>query len=122
LAGGAVGVSSWRGEHLIIQGDDIMDARRTALFSLGGAIAGAVALAASMTPAPAQAADGVKCYGISMAGQNDCANTAGNHSCAGLSKDTYSGQDWKAVKDQAACTAEKGKLEPFDGVNPAKKA
>lgn len=99
-----------------------MDARRTALFSIGSAIAGAVALAASMTPAPAQAADGVRCYGISMAGKNDCANAAGTHSCAGQTKDNYSGLDWKAVKDAAACTAEKGKLEPFQGMNPEKKA
>ena len=27
-----------------------------------------------------------KCYGIAKAGQNDCANLAGTHSCAGQSK------------------------------------
>jgi uncharacterized membrane protein len=94
-----------------------MDKRRTALLSLAGALAGAVALAGAM--APAQAA-GVKCYGISMAGKNDCANAAGTHSCAGHAKDNYSGQDWKAVADSAACEAEGGKLEPFEGKNPAK--
>ena len=27
-----------------------------------------------------------KCYGIAKAGQNDCANLAGTHSCAGQNK------------------------------------
>jgi uncharacterized membrane protein len=27
-----------------------------------------------------------KCYGVAKAGQNDCANLAGTHSCAGQSK------------------------------------
>jgi uncharacterized membrane protein len=27
-----------------------------------------------------------KCYGIAKAGQNDCANLSGSHSCAGQSK------------------------------------
>ena len=95
-----------------------MDTRRTALFSVAGALAGAVALAGAMAPS-AQAA-GVKCYGISMAGKNDCANAAGTHSCAGQSTADYAGEDWKAVADASACEAEGGKLEPFEGKNPAK--
>jgi uncharacterized membrane protein len=38
-----------------------------------------------------------KCYGISKAGQNDCANLAGSHSCAGQSKTDMSPGDWKYV-------------------------
>jgi uncharacterized membrane protein len=38
-----------------------------------------------------------KCYGIAKAGQNDCANTAGTHSCAGQSKVDMSADDWKFV-------------------------
>jgi uncharacterized membrane protein len=48
----------------------------------------------------AQAADEKskeKCYGIAKAGQNDCANLSGSHSCAGQSKDDMSPADWKYV-------------------------
>ena len=38
-----------------------------------------------------------KCYGIAKAGQNDCANTAGTHSCAGQSKMDMDAADWKYV-------------------------
>lgn len=93
---------------------------KTALLSIAGALAGAVVMAQAATPA--RAADGVKCYGISMAGKNDCANQALGHSCAGHSTVDYHGGDFKVVKDQAACTAENGMLMPFDGTNPAKKA
>jgi len=91
---------------------------RTALLSVAGALAGAVAMAQAAVPA--QAAEGVKCYGISAAGQNDCANQAAGHSCAGQSTVDYDGMDFKTVADEAACTAEKGKLEPFEGQNPEK--
>lgn len=37
-----------------------------------------------------------KCYGISKAGQNDCAAGAGT-SCAGSSKVDYQGNAWKLV-------------------------
>jgi uncharacterized membrane protein len=93
---------------------------KSALLSVAGALAGAVAMA--QAAAPAQAASSVKCYGISAAGKNDCANQAAGHSCAGQSKATYDGNDWKAVKDAGACTAEGGKTEPFSGKNPNKKA
>ena len=38
-----------------------------------------------------------KCYGIAKAGQNDCANLSGTHSCAGQTKDDMSPADWKYV-------------------------
>ena len=62
-------------------------------FALAAAITGAMGLAAS----PVFAAEGgkEKCYGISKAGENDCANAAGTHSCAGNSTVNYDGQDWK---------------------------
>jgi uncharacterized membrane protein len=37
-----------------------------------------------------------KCYGVSMAGKNDCAAGAGT-SCAGTSKVDYQGNAWKYV-------------------------
>ena len=49
-----------------------------------------------------------KCYGIAKAGQNDCANQSGTHSCAGLSKADMSLDDWKYVA-AGTCGAMKGK-------------
>lgn len=37
-----------------------------------------------------------KCYGIALAGKNDCAAGAGT-SCAGTSKRNYQGNAWKYV-------------------------
>jgi uncharacterized membrane protein len=37
-----------------------------------------------------------KCYGVSMAGQNDCKAGAGT-TCAGTSKMDYQGNSWKNV-------------------------
>ena len=37
-----------------------------------------------------------KCYGISLAGKNDCAAGAGT-TCAGTSKKSYAGNAWKYV-------------------------
>jgi uncharacterized membrane protein len=47
----------------------------------------------------AQAADAAKekCFGISKAGQNDCASPTGMHSCAGQSKADKAPDDWKYV-------------------------
>ena len=38
-----------------------------------------------------------KCFGIAKAGQNDCANNAGIHSCAGQSKVDNDKTEWKYV-------------------------
>ncbi|NIA68414.1 DUF2282 domain-containing protein [Pelagibius litoralis] len=61
-------------------------------------IAGAVALAVSATAnvAPAGAAAKEKCYGISLAGQNDCAAGPGT-TCAGTSTIDYQGNAWTLV-------------------------
>lgn len=88
----------------------------TAAFALASAVA---AGGLSLAPA-AVAAEGVKCYGIAKAGENDCANAAGTHSCAGQSTVDFSGEDWKAVESEEACTEAKGELEPFEGQNEMK--
>ena len=44
-----------------------------------------------------------KCYGVSLAGRNDCAAGAGT-SCAGTSKKDYAGNAWKYVA-KGTCTA-----------------
>lgn len=38
-----------------------------------------------------------KCYGIALAGQNDCANGPGTITCAGTSRKDYQGNAWIAV-------------------------
>lgn len=38
-----------------------------------------------------------KCYGVSLAGQNDCSNLAGTHSCAGQSKVDNDPGEWRLV-------------------------
>ena len=46
----------------------------------------------------AQEKDGrEKCYGIVKAGQNDCSNLGGSHSCAGQAKTDKAPTDWKYV-------------------------
>ncbi len=57
-----------------------------------------------------------KCYGIAKAGQNDCANLAGTHSCAGQSKVDNDPGDWKYVakgtcKDMKGMTADEAKAK-----------
>jgi len=63
--------------------------------ALAASLAGAIATAAKAGPAPAQpGAD--KCYGIALAGKNDCAAGAGT-TCAGTSTVDYDTHHWKYV-------------------------
>lgn len=77
----------------------------------------AIAAASLAVPANAQQKPGTeKCYGVSLAGKNDCAAGAGT-SCAGTSKVDYQGNAWKLVK-AGTCTAIKtpkgtGSLTPI---------
>jgi uncharacterized membrane protein len=43
-----------------------------------------------------------KCYGVALAGQNECAAGPGT-TCAGTSKVDYQGNAWKLV-DKGSCT------------------
>ncbi|MFV1850051.1 MAG: DUF2282 domain-containing protein [Thalassospira sp.] len=61
---------------------------------LGAALTAAVSLAA-VEQASAQGAK-EKCYGVSLAGQNDCAAGPGT-TCAGTSTVDYQGNAWKLV-------------------------
>jgi len=73
------------------------------------ALVGLIALGAAQGALAADpAGDKEKCYGISKAGQNDCANGAGTHSCAGQSKADNSPEDWKYVA-AGTCTKLGGK-------------
>ncbi|MFO1175981.1 MAG: DUF2282 domain-containing protein [Paracoccaceae bacterium] len=84
------------------------------------AVAGSLAAAlATQIAAPAQA-DGAKekCFGVALAGQNDCAAGAGT-TCAGTSKVDYQGNEWKLVP-AGTCTTmalpegRVGSLTPLD--------
>ncbi len=66
--------------------------------NLAAALAIAVAGAAITAPASAQTKPAMeKCYGISLAGKNDCKAGEGT-SCAGTSHANYQGNAWKLVK------------------------
>jgi len=58
----------------------------------------------------AQSKDKEKCYGIAKAGQNDCANLAGTHSCAGQAKTDNEPGEWKYVA-KGTCKTLKGLTE-----------
>ena len=60
---------------------------------LAVALAGGSTLSGAALAAPAME----KCYGVSLAGKNDCKAGAGT-SCAGTSKVNYQGDAWKLVK------------------------
>jgi uncharacterized membrane protein len=102
------------------KGENVAMSNLTLSLALATAVGAAVALSA---PATAQDADKEKCYGVSMAGKNDCAAT-GNNSCAGTSKMDYDKGAWKYVA-KGTCTAmevtlkdgmkRKGSLEPVKG-------
>lgn len=64
-------------------------------------------LALSLGAAPAMAQEKEKCFGIAKAGQNDCANISGTHSCAGQSKVDMGKDDWKYVP-KGTCKDMKG--------------
>jgi uncharacterized membrane protein len=60
--------------------------------------AAAVSLLSTVLMAtPAAAQEKEKCYGIAKAGQNDCSNLSGAHSCAGQSKVDNDKGEWKYV-------------------------
>ena len=88
------------------------------VFSAAMLASAVTAAVAAINVAPAAADDAKeKCYGVAMAGKNDCAAGAGT-TCAGTSKVDYQGNSWKYV-DKGTCTSmmidggRKGSLEPL---------
>ena len=92
------------------------------------AIAGAVAAAMTAQTTTAEAAAKEKCYGISLAGENDCAAGPGT-TCAGTSVTDYQGNAWTLV-DAGTCeeielpamadgTPREGSLEALERDLPA---
>lgn len=97
---------------------------RTALSlsTLAGAVA--IALAGAATSAtPSLGAENEKCYGVAMAGKNDCAAGPGT-TCAGTSKVDFQGNSWKYVPKGSCMTMKvdggrMGSLEPLTRDIPA---
>lgn len=94
--------------------------RSTASFALTLATAltlGALSSAAAAEDAPARGGK-EKCYGVSKAGENDCAAGPGT-SCAGTSARDYQGNAWKLVPAGTCTSIEtpkgKGSLTPVAG-------
>jgi uncharacterized membrane protein len=84
------------------------------------AVAGALAAALSAQFTTAAAAEGAKekCFGVSLAGANDCAAGPGT-TCAGTSKVDYQGNAWTLVPAGTCATIELpegrvGSLEALD--------
>ncbi|HUS96697.1 MAG TPA: DUF2282 domain-containing protein [Hyphomicrobiaceae bacterium] len=67
-------------------------------FTSAALIASAVALVATtgLQTTSASAAENEKCFGVSVAGKNDCKAGAGT-TCAGTSKVDYQGNAWTLV-------------------------
>lgn len=61
------------------------------------AITAASLMTLALASAPVAAQEKEKCFGIAKAGQNDCANLSGTHSCAGQSKVDMDKGEWKYV-------------------------
>ena len=78
-----------------------MNATKTSL-ALGASLACALAM---MSTASAQNQTTEKCFGVAMAGENDCAAGPGT-TCAGTSKVDYQGNAWKAVPEGTCTTME----------------
>ena len=86
-------------------------------------ILGAVSTAcAALTGPPAQAQAKEKCYGVSLAGKNDCAAGPGT-TCAGTSTVDYQGNAWTLV-DTGTCAEfslpgdRTGSIDPLERDNP----
>jgi uncharacterized membrane protein len=77
---------------------------------------GLAGIAGAASHAAAGGKDKEKCYGIAKAGQNDCANLAGTHSCAGQAKLDNDPGEWKYVakgtcKDMKGLSVEEAKAK-----------
>jgi uncharacterized membrane protein len=75
---------------------------------VSSALATVLALALVPAHAAADQKDKEKCFGIAKAGQNDCSNASGTHSCAGQAKVDKAADDWKYVA-KGTCKSMGGK-------------
>ena len=65
---------------------------------ISSALASVLAMGLASTAAVAADAPAKeKCYGVAKAGQNDCANLSGSHTCAGQAKVDKGVDEWSYV-------------------------
>jgi uncharacterized membrane protein len=76
-----------------------MKIRNLAIVGAAAAFVSTAGVASPVKPQPGKD----KCFGISLAGKNDCAAGAGT-TCAGTSKRDYAGNAWKYVA-KGTCAA-----------------
>lgn len=74
----------------------------TSRLVLGASLACALG---AMAATPVMAEEMEKCFGVALAGQNDCAAGPGT-TCAGTSKVDYQGNAWKLVPTGTCLTME----------------
>jgi uncharacterized membrane protein len=79
-----------------------MNARTLTLAAAALATLSSASFAADDKAAKDKMAATEKCYGVALAGKNDCAAGAGT-TCAGTSKVDYQGNAWKSVA-KGTCT------------------
>jgi uncharacterized membrane protein len=89
-----------------------MKIRNIAIVGAAAALVSTAGVAGPVKPQPNKD----KCFGISLAGRNDCAAGAGT-TCAGTSKRNYQGNAWKYVA-KGTCASIKtpkgnGSLKPI---------
>ncbi|MBK8185184.1 MAG: DUF2282 domain-containing protein [Candidatus Competibacteraceae bacterium] len=80
--------------------------------TLAAAVVSALGLTANPAFAGGEGKD--KCYGVSKAGENDCASAAGTHDCSGKATASYDGQEWKYVA-KGTCEKMGGQMKAFKG-------
>jgi uncharacterized membrane protein len=78
------------------------------LASLAMTLVSGVALAADMKNAAGAKPEMEKCYGVALAGKNDCKAGPGT-TCAGTSKVDYQGNSWKNVPKGTCVTIKTAK-------------
>ncbi len=66
-------------------------------FVISSALASVLAMGL-VQQATAEAPFKEKCYGVPKAGENDCANLSGSHTCAGQAKVDKGADEWAYVK------------------------
>jgi len=119
------GKSAGKDRRATPRGDEPMSKRTmlsaSALAAAVAAALGSMAAAAPMTEAEVKAATDAgmeKCYGVAMAGENDCAAGPGT-TCQGTSTVDYQGNAWTFVDGGTCATMElpdgrMGSPEPLD--------
>ena len=61
---------------------------------ISSALASVLAMGLASAAGAADAPPKEKCYGVAKAGQNDCANLSGSHTCAGQAKVDKGVDEW----------------------------